>query len=125
MKREFMAISALTRGVTRERDGMNSRVYLVQVEITYKFKIGVTNNLKRRLQQLQTGSPERLILRGHRRGDRHEEKRIHRALRKYQVRPGSEYYEFPEREAEFLLQIGYFSDDYDADVCQLSLFDES
>ena len=36
---------------------MNKDLYVIQTDITGAIKIGISNNPKRRLRQLQTGSP--------------------------------------------------------------------
>lgn len=102
---------------------------MAQVEGTNKFKIGISVNPKRRLRQLQTGNPDRLILRGTKRGGRREEQSLHRALTPYRIKGSRECYLFPDDIRYVLQMTGFFSDfseppDDEIDYCQLSLFDE-
>jgi hypothetical protein len=63
-------------------------LYIIQMAVTGDFKVGRSNDVKRRLGELQTGCPHRLrvILIAEGLGDR--EKGVHRALRRYRTRYG-------------------------------------
>lgn len=54
-----------------------SRVYCIVNFMRDAVKIGVTMNFRRRLQQLQTASPDELYLHEHIRGDKAKERELH------------------------------------------------
>ena len=49
-------------------------------------KVGITTSIKRRLAELQTGSPQQLHLLGWVRGDAQVEQQLHAALKPHQIR---------------------------------------
>jgi hypothetical protein len=73
---------------------MNKDLYVIQTDITGAIKIGISNNPKRRLRQLQTGSPYKLklltIVTG--RGDL--ERSLHASLKPYKKACKGEWFDF-------------------------------
>ena len=73
---------------------MNKDLYVIQTDITGAIKIGISNNPKRRLRQLQTGSPYKLklltIVTG--RGDL--ERSLHTSLKPYKKACKGEWFDF-------------------------------
>ena len=73
---------------------MKKHLYVIQSDITGAIKIGISNNPKKRLQQLQTGSPYKLklltIVKG--RGDL--ERSLHSFLKPYKQSCKGEWFDF-------------------------------
>lgn len=63
-----------------------SDLYVIQMAVTGDFKVGRTNNINRRLGELQTGCPQKLRVILHAPGRGGEEKKVHRDLLQYQTR---------------------------------------
>lgn len=70
-----------------------SRVYCILNFDRGAVKIGVTRNVRRRFQQLQTASPDQLYLHGHIRGGREKEREIHQ--RYARARTAGEWFRDP------------------------------
>lgn len=59
----------------------------------YNIKIGYTNNVKRRLKQLNTRSDQQLFLLGYINGTKETEENLHRSFIKYRLRQNGEWFE--------------------------------
>ena len=59
----------------------------------FNIKIGYTNNVKRRLKQLNTGSDQQLFLLGYINGTKETEANLHRFFIKYKLRQNGEWFE--------------------------------
>lgn len=60
-------------------------VYFIQIGDSGDIKIGYTNNIKKRLKELQTGSPKKLKLLGYIDGGRTKEQELHSQFKQYRV----------------------------------------
>ena len=69
-------------------------LYLIQSDVTGAFKIGITKNVKKRIKQLQTGSPHKLKLILLLKGQSHRERSLHRALRSVMTRDTGEWFSY-------------------------------
>lgn len=63
-------------------------LYVIQMAGTGDFKVGRTNDVRRRLKELQTSCPHPLRVFLHAEGKGNEERRVHRHLRGYETRGG-------------------------------------
>jgi len=61
-------------------------LYLIQMAVTGDFKVGRSNNVKRRIRELQTGCPHPLRILLVAKGLGHQERMVHRELRTYRCR---------------------------------------
>lgn len=61
-------------------------LYIIQMAVTGDFKVGRTNDIERRLGEIQTSCPHKLRVILHAPGLGHEEKHVHRRLRTYRTR---------------------------------------
>lgn len=71
-----------------------NRVYCIVNADRSAVKIGTTKNVRKRLQQLQTASPDRLYLHEHIRGDKIKERELHERYAKF--RRVGEWFHDPE-----------------------------
>jgi len=69
-------------------------LYLIQSDVTGAFKIGITSRIKKRIKELQTGSPHTLKLILLLKKQSHREKTIHRALRSVMTRHNGEWFSY-------------------------------
>ncbi len=65
-----------------------SHLYVIQMAVTGDFKVGRSDNVPRRLAQLQTGSPHRLKILLDAPGLGHREVFVHNTLRAFRCRRG-------------------------------------
>jgi len=63
-------------------------LYIIQMGVTGDFKVGRSEDVERRLSELQTGSPHKLKVLLFAPGLGHLERSVHRTLRKYRCRYG-------------------------------------
>lgn len=63
-------------------------LYILQAHTTGAFKVGRTNNVKRRIDELQTGCPYRIKLLILLEYQGHQEKKIHRRLASHRTHGG-------------------------------------
>lgn len=67
-------------------------LYILQMAVTGQIKVGRSNDVARRLLQLQTGCPHRLHIILHAQGQGYREKAIHRLMGYRQIRSGGEWF---------------------------------
>lgn len=67
-------------------------IYFIQSGAKKFIKIGYTKNIDRRIKELQTGNPEKLILLGTLPGGFEFEKGLHDLYKYYRIRPDSEWF---------------------------------
>lgn len=75
-------------------------IYFISADEANKVKIGFTNNLKKRLKQLQTSSPFELKVLLILEGDEHKEKELHLKFKKQRV--NGEWFEKTEEISKFI-----------------------
>ena len=63
-------------------------LYIIQMNVTGDFKVGRSNDVKRRLRELQTGSPHKLRVLLVAEGLGNQERRAHQSLMPYRTRYG-------------------------------------
>lgn len=67
-------------GKQRWRDGRGTDLYVIQMAVTGDVKVGRSKHPEKRLRELQTGSPHRLRMILHVRGEGHREREVHRRM---------------------------------------------
>lgn len=68
--------------------------YIYFIASKDKIKIGYTkNSVEKRLNQLQTGNDDKLVLLGYLHGGLDEEKMLHKQFAKYRIRHNGEWFE--------------------------------
>lgn len=72
----------------------SDKLYIVQSDITGDIKIGRSKNPRKRLKQLQTGSPTKLKLLVEIPNAGYYEKILHKKLEKYKIRKRGEWFSF-------------------------------
>jgi hypothetical protein len=65
-----------------------THLYIIQMAVTGDFKVGRSDDVPRRLSELQTGCPHRLKVLLEAPGLGHREAAVHQALRRYRCRHG-------------------------------------
>lgn len=87
-------------------------IYFIKEEENNNVKIGVSVNPVQRLQELQTGSPYKLIMIGFIEGGADEEKNIHREFAEERIRENGEWFRPSERLTTYIKQRIETSADY-------------
>jgi hypothetical protein len=82
-------------------------IYVVQCQRTKAIKIGYTkNDAKKRVADLQVGSPGRLVLIAEIEGEMRDEKMLHRKYHQFRADGGGEWFDFPEHVLAELVSSG-------------------
>lgn len=75
------------------KTNQNTEGFVYFITNGFNIKIGYTNNVKRRLKQLNTGSDQQLFLLGYINGTKETEANLHRFFIKYKLRQNGEWFE--------------------------------
>ena len=78
-------------------------IYFVQDTVLKYIKIGYTNNIKRRIKDLQVGNPHKLELIAQINGGKNKEERLHKKFDKYNIR--NEWFEPNEEILKYISEI--------------------
>lgn len=91
--------------VLKHRPQRTRKIYFIRSGASGPIKIGITREISTRIQELQTGNPERLHLLGRLLGGRFEESELHRRFADHRIhsewfRPVPELLDFIEEYAQ-------------------------